>query len=105
MDECFGFGEDEDNPTVIHQRDKDVYRDSPEEWGLKQYSFFANVFNYKESMLLDSLRILKKGMWVIMSLETFDQLSPEEKVESMYQEIQSLNYKWETTTNLLIKRD
>ena len=63
MDECFGFGEDEDNPTVIHQRDKDVYRDSPEEWGLKQYSFFANVFNYKESMLLDSLRILKKGMW------------------------------------------
>ena len=39
-----------------------------------------------------------------MSLETFDQLSPEEKVESMYQEIQSLNYKWETTTNLLIKK-
>ena len=39
-----------------------------------------------------------------MSLETFDQLSPEEKIESMYQEIQSLNYKWETTTNLLIKK-
>lgn len=62
IDECFGFGEDEDNPTVIHQRDKDVYRDSPEEWGLKQYSFFVNTFNYKESMLLNSLRILNKGL-------------------------------------------
>ena len=64
IDECFGHGcYGEDEQPILHQRDKDVYPDSPEQWGLKQYSFFANVFNYKESMLLDPLRILKKGMW------------------------------------------
>ncbi len=31
-------------------------------------------------------------------------MSLEEKVESLYQEIQSQEYKWKTTTNILIKR-
>jgi hypothetical protein len=60
FDECHGDGVDSNETRpIIHTRDLDV--DHEEQSFLKQYSFFANTFNYKESMLLDSLRILKRG--------------------------------------------
>lgn len=44
-------------PTIVHERQRDIHPE--DKWRKKQYSFFVNTFNYKNSLLKDSQRIIR----------------------------------------------
>lgn len=55
QDEFYDVNELE--PTIVHERQRDTHPE--EQWRKKQYSFFVNTFDYKNSLLKDSQRIIR----------------------------------------------